>query len=58
MYRLTSETIANDPHAVNGRVSYSYDNVGNRQQMSSTLNPVPPGLWNYDPVQVDFYDGL
>jgi hypothetical protein len=44
---LTSETIASDPHAVNGAVNYLYDAVGNRKQMSSTLAPVPAGLFDY-----------
>jgi YD repeat-containing protein len=48
LYRLTSETIASDPHAINGAVNYSYDSVGNRKQITSTLAPVPAGLWNYD----------
>jgi len=29
-------------------VSYTYDAVGNRKQMSSTLAPIPAGLFNYD----------
>ena len=33
LYRLTSETIAGDPHAINGAVSYVYDAVGNRKQI-------------------------
>ena|SRR5438876_11464313 len=28
--------------------SASYDAVGNRKQLTSTLAPVPTGLWNYD----------
>ena len=48
MYRLTSETIASDPNSINGVVSYTYDAVGNRKQMSSTLAPIPAGLFNYD----------
>ena len=48
LYRLTSETIASDPHALNGAVNYIYDAVGNRKQITSTLAPVPAGLWNYD----------
>jgi YD repeat-containing protein len=49
LYRLTSESIANDPNAINGVVSYnSYDSVGNRKQMTSTLAPIPAGLFNYD----------
>jgi RHS repeat-associated protein len=45
---LISETIASDPNAINGAVSYTYDSVGNRKQMTSTLAPVPAGLFNYD----------
>jgi YD repeat-containing protein len=37
LYRLTSEMIASDPNAINGTVSYNYDPVGNRTQMTSTL---------------------
>jgi RHS repeat-associated protein len=48
LYRLTGETIASDPNGINGAVNYIYDPVGNRKQMSSTLAPVPAGLWNYD----------
>ena len=48
IYRLTSETIASDPHSVNGAVNYTYDAVGNRKQITSTLTPVPAGLWNHD----------
>jgi RHS repeat-associated protein len=49
LYRLTSETIASDPRGVNGQVSYTYDNVGNRVQRNSTLGAVPAtGLLNYD----------
>jgi len=48
LYRLTNETIAADPNGVNGAVNYTYDNVGNRTHLTSTLAPVPAGLWNYD----------
>ena len=48
IYRLTNETIASDPHGINGAVNYTYDPVGNRKQLASTLAPVPAGLWNYD----------
>jgi YD repeat-containing protein len=48
LYRLTSETIANDLSGMNGAMSYLYDTVGNRQQMSSTLAAIAPGRWNYD----------
>jgi hypothetical protein len=48
LYRLTSETIASDPNAINGAVGYTYDSVGNRKQMTSTLALIPAGLFNYD----------
>ncbi len=48
LYRLTNETIASDPSNVNGAVTYTYDAVGNRTQMTSTLPGVAAGLWNYD----------
>jgi RHS repeat-associated protein len=48
LYRLTGETIAGDPNGINGAVNYIYDPVGNRKQITSTLAPVPAGLWNYD----------
>jgi hypothetical protein len=48
LYRLTGETIASDPNGINDAVNYIYDPVGNRKQMTSTLAPVPAGLWNYD----------
>ena len=47
-YAIASETIASDPHAINGAVSYTYDPVGNRKQMTSSLAPIPAGLFNYD----------
>ena len=59
LYRLTNETIASDPHAVNGAVNYSYDAVGNRLQMTSSLAPVPAGTFLYnanDELQTDAYD--
>lgn len=48
LYRLTSESIGNDPHGVNGSISYGYDTVGNRSSRSSTVTPVPPQSSNYD----------
>ena len=48
LYRLTSETIANDLSGMNGAMSYLYDTVGNRRQISSTLAAIAPGNWNYD----------
>ncbi len=48
LYRLTSESIANDPHGVNGSASYSYDPVGNRLNRSSSIAPVPSQSSTYD----------
>src|SRR5260370_39466540 len=59
LYRLTSETIAADPHGVNGAVSYTYDAVGNRTQKVSTIPGYPGGLSNYDAndeLSTDAYD--
>jgi YD repeat-containing protein len=59
LYRLTSETIVNDPNSVNGAVSYVYDAVGNRKQKVSTIPGYPGGLSNYnpnDPLATDTYD--
>jgi RHS repeat-associated protein len=59
IYRLTRETIAGDPNAVNGTVSYVYDAVGNRTQKVSTLPGYPGGLSNYnanDELATDTYD--
>ena len=59
LYRLTSETIANDASGLNGAVGYAYDTVGNRKSMSSTLAARPAGLWNYDAndrLTTDTYD--
>jgi hypothetical protein len=59
LYRLTSEAISADPHNQNGTVSYAYDSVGNRQQMASTLPPVPAGVFFYDAndrLTTDTYD--
>src|SRR5215472_6228699 len=58
-YRLTSEAITGDPGGRNGTVSYTYDAVGNRLQMNSTLAAVPPGSFSYDAndrLTTDTYD--
>jgi uncharacterized protein RhaS with RHS repeats len=59
-YRLTSEAITSDPSGNNGTVSYTqYDAVGNRLQMTSTLNAVPGGSFFYDAndrLTTDVYD--
>jgi RHS repeat-associated protein len=59
IYRLTNETIAGDPNAMNGAVSYTYDNVGNRLQKTSTLPGFPGGSSTYnanDELTTDQYD--
>jgi len=59
LYRLTSESIAADPAGNNGAVNYTYDLGGNRTQMTSTLAPVPAGLFYYDAndrLTTDAYD--
>ncbi|MFZ3212530.1 MAG: hypothetical protein WA188_13550, partial [Terriglobales bacterium] len=58
-YRLASQAITSDPGGNNGTVGYSYDAVGNRTQMTSTLNAVPPGSFFYDAndqLTTDTYD--
>ncbi len=59
LYRLTNESIASDPHGVNGTASYSYDPVGNRLNRSSSIAPVPSQNSTYDPndrLTSDGYD--
>jgi len=49
----------NDPHGVNGSVSYSYDPVGNRLNRSSSIVPVPSQSSTYDAndrLTTDNYD--
>ncbi len=48
LYRLTSETVTADPHNNNGVASYTYDNVGNRKTLSSTLPPAGGVSYSYD----------
>ena len=59
LYRLASETIANGSGGQNGTISYTYDPVGNRQQMTSTVPAIPAGMYNYDAndrLTPDVYD--
>jgi len=48
LYRLTSETVTADPNNHNGAISYTYDSVGNRKTLTSTLAPVGGNTYNYD----------
>ena len=48
LYRLTSESIGNDPHGVNGSAGYGYDPVGNRLNRSSSIAPMPSQSSTYD----------
>jgi RHS repeat-associated protein len=47
-YRLTSEAITADPASNNGSINYTYDQVGNRTQISSTLAAIAGGSFSYD----------
>ena len=47
IYRLTREEVTGDP-ANNGAVYYSYDPVGNRTDLSSTLGPIASATYSYD----------
>ncbi len=45
--------------AQKGNIGYVYDNVGNRQQMTSTVPAIPPGVFNFDTddrLTTDLYD--
>ena len=59
IYRLTNETIGNDPTNKNGSVSYGLDPVGNRQSASSSLSGVNSSSFTYtvdDETSTDTYD--
>jgi RHS repeat-associated protein len=46
LYRLTSENVTSDPHNHDGTTSYTYDAVGNRQQL--LMNGVTANSYTYD----------
>jgi len=48
IYRLTGETVSNDPAKVNGTVSYGLDPVGNRLTESSSLQGINSGTFSYN----------
>ena len=57
LYRLTSENVTSDPHNHDGTTSYTYDAVGNRQQL--LVNGVTANSYTYDPddrLGSDTYD--
>ncbi len=59
-YRLQSETIASDPAGNNGAENYTYDQVGNRKTLTSTIPSLPGSIsYNYDAndrLSTDSYD--
>ena len=60
IYRLTGETVTNDPSGDNGSVSYSLDPVGNRLSQTSSLHNVPTVGFSYsvdDTLLGETYDG-
>jgi len=46
LYRLTSENVTSDPNNKNGTTSYTYDAVGNRQQL--LVNGTTANTYSYD----------
>lgn len=48
LYRLTSETVSADPNNNNGAINYTYDSVGNRKTLNSTLPPAGANSYTYD----------
>ena len=59
IYRLTNETISNDPSQNNGSISYAMDAVGNRLSANSTLPGINPiaGTYNADDeISSETYD--
>jgi RHS repeat-associated protein len=60
IYRLTGETVTNDPTGDNGSLSYSLDPVGNRLSQASSLHNVPTVGFTYGPDDTllsETYDG-
>ena len=59
IYRLTNESISNDPEHVNGSVAYGLDPVGNRLTETSSLSGVNSGSFGYnvdDELSSETYD--
>jgi len=59
-YHLQTETITADPAGNNGAESYTYDAVGNRMTLASTIPSLPGGVsYSYDAndhLSTDTYD--
>ena len=59
LYRLTGETVANDPNGQNGTIGYTLDKVGNRQSRSSSVASIPSTANTFnarDWLNTDTYD--
>jgi len=59
IYRLTGESVSNDPANKNGSVSYNLDPVGNRSSETSSLAGLDPGSFTYntdDELSGETYD--
>jgi YD repeat-containing protein len=60
IYRLTGETVTNDPSGDNGSVSYSLDPAGNRLSQTSNLHNIPTVGFSYsvdDTLLGETYEG-
>ncbi len=59
IYRLTNETISNDPANNNGGATYNLDPVGNRLSAVSSLTSIASGSFSYNPddeISSETYD--
>ncbi|MGA2877161.1 MAG: RHS repeat-associated core domain-containing protein, partial [Nitrososphaerales archaeon] len=59
IYRLTNESISNDPANNNGSATYNLDPVGNRLSAVSSLTSIASGSFSYNPddeVSSETYD--
>jgi RHS repeat-associated protein len=59
IYRLTNETIFNDPSNNNGSAAYGLDPVGNRLSLISSLPGINSGNWSFntdDEISSESYD--
>ena len=59
IYRLTNESISNDPANNNGSATYNLDPVGNRLSAVSSLTSIASGSFSYNPddeISSETYD--